>query len=157
ESVLAQTHQNWELILIDDGSTDGCVAAIDDISDPRIRRFCQKNAGKPTAMNRGIGYARGSFYALQDADDLSHPVRLERQLACFQSNPDVAGVFCGCDLIINDRSVAPTFRLKSAADCAREIVRGEMPGHDPTAMYRLSLVNEYRYEEDLPIVEGFDY
>src|SRR5579864_7265455 len=91
ESVLAQTYQNWELILVDDGSTDGCVSRLADIQDTRLRLVSQTNAGKPAAMNRGLGMARGEFYALQDADDVSRPERIERQLACLLAHPQVAG------------------------------------------------------------------
>jgi GT2 family glycosyltransferase len=157
ESVLAQTYQNWELILVDDGSTDDCMARLDDIHDPRVRHVSQANAGKPSAMNRGLALARGEFYALQDADDRSHPLRLERQLACLLADPSLAGVFCGHEVILNGKSLAPTFRPRSIEDCARDIERGWMPAHDPTGMYRLSLVGDIRYVEDLPIVEGHDY
>ena len=157
ESVLAQTYQNWELIIIDDGSTDGCVAQLDGLRDARVRKFRQKNAGKPVAMNRGLSVARGVFYALQDADDLSHPDRLQQQVSCLMANPDIAGVFCGHELILDGQRVAPVFRAKSAKDCAFDIAAGSMPAHDPTGMYRLSFVRDLRYAEDLPIVEGFDY
>jgi len=157
EGVLRQTYTNWELILIDDGSTDGCVAALDDITDSRIRRIRQDNAGKPVVMNRALALARGEFYALNDADDISHPERLERQVAALQAHPQVAGVFCGHEILLGDRVLAPTFRAKSVDECAKDIAGGRMPGHDPTAMYRLSLVGEMRYAEDLPVVEGFDY
>jgi hypothetical protein len=157
ESVLAQTYRNWELILIDDGSTDGSVSRLDDIQDARLRRVWQANAGKPVAMNRGLTMARGEFYALQDADDLSHPERLERLVACLLAHPDVAGVYSGHEVILEGRALAPTFRSKSVEDCARDIALGRMPAHDPTGMYRLSLVRDVRYAEDLPIVEGLDY
>ncbi len=157
ESLFAQTHVNWELILIDDGSTDGSVEALADLDDPRIRRFRQKNSGKPAAMNRGLSLARGEFYALLDADDLSEPTRLERQASCLAANPEAAGFFCGHYLILEGRRLAPTFRAKSTTECARDIAAGRMPGHDPTAMYRMSMVREVRYSEDLAIGEGFDY
>lgn len=157
ESILGQTYRNLELILIDDGSTDGSIAALADIDDPRLRRVSQPNRGKPAAMNRGLALANGSFYALQDADDLSHPTRLERQAHTLMAHPDVAGVFCGHELIVDDRRVAPLFRSKSVKECADAVAKGCMPAHDPTAMYRLSLVGGVRYAEDLPIVEGLDY
>jgi glycosyltransferase involved in cell wall biosynthesis len=157
ESILRQTYTNWELILIDDGSTDGCVATLDGISDPRIQKIRQNNTGKPVVMNRALAIARGEFYALNDADDISHPKRLEQQVASLTAHPQVAGVYCGHEIILGDRVLAPTFRAKSVEECAKDIAGGRMPGHDPTGMYRLTLVGEMRYAEDLPVVEGFDY
>jgi glycosyltransferase involved in cell wall biosynthesis len=130
---------------------------LSDIDDPRLRRVRQNNGGKPVAMNRALELVRGDFYALLDADDLSHPHRLKRQVACLVDHPAIAGVFCGHELILEDRAIAPTFRAKSMEQCAQEIARGWMPAHDPTAMYRVSLVKDFRYTEDLPIVEGHDY
>src|SRR5262245_49494514 len=103
ESVLSQTHSNWELLIVDDGSTDGCMSTVEDIRDERIRRLRQVNSGKPTALNRALDVAQGEFYALLDADDISYPRRLERQVACLSSHSDVAGVFCGHDVIIDGR------------------------------------------------------
>ena len=157
DSMLAQTYRNWELIIVDDGSTDGCLSHLEDIHDARLRRVWQPNAGKPSAMNHGLALARGEFYALQDADDLSHPERLERLLQCLLVHPEVAGVFSGHEVILNGKALAPTFRSKSKEECARDIALGGMPAHDPTGMYRLSLVRDLRYEEDLPVVEGYDY
>lgn len=157
ESVIAQTFERWELILIDDGSTDGCMESIADIRDPRIRRIRQDNAGKPVAVNRALSEARGEFYAMQDADDISHPERLAKQLSCLLSNPGVAGVLCGHEIILDDKHFAPTFRDKSQIECAADIAAGRMPAHDPTAMFRMSLVRDLKYTDDLPAVEGFDY
>jgi glycosyltransferase involved in cell wall biosynthesis len=156
-SVLAQSYQNLELIVIDDGSTDDCLASIADVSDPRVRVLRQANAGKPAAMNVALDQIHGEFYAIQDADDLSSPQRVGRQVEAMQVNPDVAAVYCGHELILGGRRMAPTFRGKDREACRRDIERYLMPAHDPTGMYRVSMVGDLRYEEALPIVEGFDY
>jgi len=157
ESILRQTHSNLELILVDDGSIDGCINTIDDIDDPRVRRYRQQNSGKPVAMNFGLSVAQGEFFAVNDADDESHPQRVERQVSCLIAEPSLAGVFCGCSLIIEGNAMAPVFRAKSAVACAEDIRLGRMPAHDPTMMCRMSVVRDFRYSEDLPIVEGYDF
>lgn len=156
-SVLGQTWSNWELIIIDDGSTDGCMATIADLADSRIQRFRQENAGKPAAMNRALARAKGEFWAILDADDIGYPRRLELQAHCLIDNPDVAGVFCGYDVILDGVSQAPVLKEKSREECAKDISQTLMPGHDPTAMYRRSMTAGFDYAEDLPIVEGFDF
>jgi len=156
-SLLAQTHRSIEIIVVDDGSTDECIKSIDDLTDERIRIVAQPNRGKPAAMNVAIRHARGEFYALQDADDVSDPTRIEKQARCLQRHPHLAACFCGHGLILNDRPLAPTFPAKDVDACREDIEGFRMPGHDPTAMYRLSMVGDIRYDESLPIVEGFDY
>jgi len=157
ESILAQTYTNLEIIIVDDGSTDGCMTTIAGLDDPRIRHFRQANAGKPAAMNLALGEMRGSFYALQDADDLSDPERIQRQLQCMAEHPDVAGVFTGYELLLDGRRVAPQSFFRSPERCRSDIDAFRMPSHDPTAMYRVSAVRDFRYDESLPIVEGLDY
>jgi glycosyltransferase involved in cell wall biosynthesis len=156
-SIRDQTYKDWELILIDDGSTDGSVDSLPYLNDPRVVLLRQSNRGKPAAMNRALEHVRGEFYASQDADDLSFPERLEKQVAFLRAHPAVAGVLTGSELILDGKHVAPTFRAKSEADCAKSIARGDLPAHDPTAMYRMSFVRNIRYAEDLPTVEGVDY
>jgi glycosyltransferase involved in cell wall biosynthesis len=157
ESVLAQTYKNLELIVIDDGSTDGSVEVLAGITDPRLRIERQANAGKPAALNRAIASTDAEFYVVNDADDLSHPTRLERMVACMRARPHVAGVFTGHDLILGNRVLAPQFRQKDEDACHDDIERFRMPGHDPTPMYRLSMVRGFEFDPSLPVAEGLDY
>jgi glycosyltransferase involved in cell wall biosynthesis len=157
-SVLNQTYDRLEVLVVDDGSTDG---SVDDarkaIRDPRVRWFHQPNSGKSVGLNRALSEARGSFYAIQDADDLSYPQRIARQVRCMLDCPDVAAVFCGHDLILAGRRAAPLLRAKDCDGCRRDVDRFRMPAHDPTGMYRMSMVGGMRYEPSLRIAQGYDY
>jgi glycosyltransferase involved in cell wall biosynthesis len=157
-SILAQTYQNLEILIIDDGSTDGCFATVSDLlTDSRVRVTHQNNATRPVALNRALEQVQGEFYAIQDGDDVSHPTRIEKQVRALLNQPGLAAVFCGNDLIINGRSMAPTFAAKNVDDCKRDIRAFCMPAHDPTGMFRMSLVRDFRYHPNLQYVEALDY
>jgi glycosyltransferase involved in cell wall biosynthesis len=158
-SVLNQTYRELEILIIDDGSTDGCVRALHDMltADSRVRIIYQPNGGKPAAMNRALDEMRGDFYVINDADDLSHPRRIERQLQCFVEHPSVAAVFCGNELLLGNRRVAPLLRERGVEECRRCVDGFQMPAHDPTGMYRWSMVHKLRYSPELLLGEGFDY
>jgi glycosyltransferase involved in cell wall biosynthesis len=156
-SIVRQTYRNLEVLVVDDGSTDGSFDAVQDIEDPRIRWIRQTRAGKSVALNRALSEMKGEFYIINDADDESYPHRVERQVAAMLEHPELAVVFCGYDLILNDRRIAPNFRYKSPEECRRIIDRFAMPGHDPTAMWRMSMVRDFRYDETLKIGVGYDY
>lgn len=157
ESALAQTWRNVEVIVVDDGSTDDSIATIQSIEDPRLRLLRQPNSGKSVAMNRALAAARGEFYAIQDADDISHPERIERQVNRLAKDSSLAAVFCGHELILRGRSVAPRLCEKGPAECRRDIEAWRMPAHDPTVMFRLSAVRGMEYDPDLRIGQGYDY
>lgn len=157
-SILGQTYKNLDIIIIDDGSTDGCFSSINDLlDDNRVRVYHQANATRPVALNRALNYARGEFYAVHDADDISHPSRIEKQVNVLIDRPHLAAVFCGNELILNGRSIAPTFASKDEDECRREIDAFRMPAHDPTGMFRMSLVGDIRYDVSMQFVEAFDY
>lgn len=157
-SVLGQTHRRLQVIVIDDGSTDGCMETIADLGDPRIETIRQRrNAGKPVALNRALAATRGEFYALHDADDISHPLRIERLVGCMRERPDLAAVFSGYDLLIDNRPRAPLLNAKDEAACADDIAHFRIPSQDPTVMYRTAIARRYPYAEDLPVVEGLDH
>lgn len=157
QSLLEQTYAQLQILIVDDGSTDHGLSTIADMTDARIEILRQANGGKPSALNRGLDQARGEFYAVQDADDLSKPTRIAEQLACLRNHPTVSAVFCGYELILDGRHVAPRFATREIARCQRDVAEFQMPGHDPTAMYRMAMVESFRYDESLPIVEGYDY
>lgn len=92
-SILNQTHRDFELIIINDGSSDDSAQVIRNFSDSRIRFISQENQGLPATLNRGIREARGEIIFRQDQDDISHPERISRQIQYFNNNPD--GVLLG--------------------------------------------------------------
>jgi glycosyltransferase involved in cell wall biosynthesis len=79
DSIFAQTYQPLEIIVVDDGSTDG-TATVAASYGQRVRYLCQTNQGKAAARNRGFGAAQSEFIAFIDADDLWHPEKLTRQI-----------------------------------------------------------------------------
>jgi glycosyltransferase involved in cell wall biosynthesis len=95
ESVRAQTFTDWELLIIDDGSSDHTPAAVRPfLADSRIRYFQSDTLGQPRAKNLGIGLSRGPLVAFLDADDAWEPTKLEKQLAVFATKPEVGVAFC---------------------------------------------------------------
>lgn len=94
DSVLTQDYANLELLVIDDGSTDG-TANHPMLQDRRIRVFQQNNAGPAAARNLGVKQARGELIAFIDADDLWLPDKLTAQVDYLQAHPDVSIVFGG--------------------------------------------------------------
>lgn len=101
-SVLNQTYADFELILVDDGGTDGSMEICLRIMDPRIRIHAQKNRGLAGARSAGIRIARGDYIALLDSDDLWHREKLERHVAHLSRNPDVGISYSGSAMIDED-------------------------------------------------------
>jgi len=100
DSVLNQTYENLEVIVVDDGSTDNTEEVINSYDDTRLRyiRF-DENKGANVARNTGIKKAKGEFIALQDSDDIWDPEKIEKQFEAYQNTPDdykvIYSVVCG--------------------------------------------------------------
>ena len=91
DSVRAQTYQDWELLVVDDGSTDGTGSIVETYAarEPRVRLFRQSNAGISGARNRALRDASGEFLAVFDGDDVWEPRYLEAQLAILRTHPEI--------------------------------------------------------------------
>jgi glycosyltransferase involved in cell wall biosynthesis len=87
-SVFAQTHHDWELLLVDDGSTDGSIDVVRHLDDPRVRLVRDgSQRGLCARLNQIAAMARGTYLARMDADDVMHPERIGRQLALLGADP----------------------------------------------------------------------
>ncbi len=89
ESVLNQTFTDFEVIIIDDGSSDNTQEWISNLEDPRIKTVVQTNQGVAVARNTGIAAASGDYIAFLDSDDLWKPTKLEKQVQCLEANPGI--------------------------------------------------------------------
>jgi len=140
-SILSQTHENLELLLIDDHSSDQAIAALDK-SDPRLKILDCSGRGLVDACNTGFVHSRGEYVARMDADDISLPERLRCQLDYLDANPvvDISGC---CVEIFSDAGIRGGLEryqdwLNSV--CEPEQVRNqvfiESPLPNPTLMFR---------------------
>lgn len=98
DSVFAQTFQDFEMLCVDDGSTDNSAAVFEQYG-ARIRVLRQKNAGQSAARNVGVTLAKGQYIAFLDQDDLWYPSKLMRQVAAIEADPRVVLVHCDFDRI----------------------------------------------------------
>jgi len=104
QSVLRQTYPHFELIVVDDCSTDGSLAKIRKVQDDRIRLVqLAGNSGRPAIpRNQGLAIARGKYLAFLDADDLWMPEKLEKQVAYMESYPEFLLVHAQCKVVDGD-------------------------------------------------------
>jgi len=157
ESVIAQTYPHWELLCIDDCSTDGTrdVIARYVSADDRVRLLCnEENMGAAATRNRGIEAARGEYVAILDADDVSMPDRLERSLAAFRDHPEVVLVGSGARLIDGsgaDKGIWHKHRLVHSSVMVSRDTLAHVGGYDEFFRYghdvdlylRLSLLGPF--------------
>lgn len=157
ESILAQTHRRLEVVVVDDGSTDGSVEAVERIDDDRLRVVRQARAGKAVALNRILDETEGDVVVIHDADDLSHPERVAAQVARLEAEPDLGACFTQFELIVGERHLAPRSQGLDRDGCRRLIEAMRQPSIDPTLAFRRSALPGERFDPDLHIGQCVDF
>ncbi len=102
DSVLAQTYLDFELVIVDDGSTDQTPQILFSYNDPRIRLIQVSRLGLTAALNRGLEECRGELIARMDADDVAFPVRLKEQVDFLDSHPEIE-ILCSDAVLIDEK------------------------------------------------------
>lgn len=137
--ILGQGFKDFEFIIIDDGSKDKTLSVIKEYAatDPRIIIISQANTGLTAALNRGAAIAKGEYIARQDADDVSYPDRLEKQIRIMESDPSVVLVGGNCDDAYEDGFTAEWGAY--GPEELQDIVFLKTPFAHSTAMMRASV------------------
>lgn len=144
-SVLAQTMQDFEILIIDDGGTDNTKQVVQSFDDSRIRYIWQEQGGISSARNHAAMESRGLYTAVLDDDDLMHPRRLELHVANLKpGDAGNVGSFINFDNLTGDMAlnVSKLPTLETAME------RGTAPGHS-TWMIRTDIIRRFGYDESL--------
>lgn len=150
-SIVQQTFTRWELLIIDDGSTDDALQGIADICDERIQIFRDgRNRGLAARLNEACRLASGRYLARMDQDDVSYPERFARQVQVLQDYPGIDLVATRAVTIDEDNHLVGIFPLACThAQICEQPWRGFVFPH-PTWMGHLEWFLRYRYAEPAP-------
>jgi len=155
-SIFSQTFDDWELILLDDGSTDRSLQIAQSIDDPRVKVFSNgQNLGIPKSLNRLTELSSGKYIARMDADDMSGVDRIRRQVEFLESNSDVDVLGCGkVNLGRNYYPLGHNYAAPDHAQICKAPDKTYRMAH-PTIIARKQWFLENKYDES--VVKGEDF
>lgn len=146
DSLLTQTHSNFEIVVVDDGSTDGTSEILEARarSDHRIRVFQIEGRGPPCARNHAARQAKGDFIAPCDSDDLWHPEKLERQLAALRRASSAGVAYCwSVGINAQDEIIFPHWsRHEAEGKVLHEAIADSLTGSGSVPLIRRKLFDE---------------
>lgn len=160
ESVLGQTFRDFELVIVEDASTDGTLERLRAFTDPRIRLVCNdSHQGQTRSLNRGLEIAKGRYVARIDADDICLPERLETQVRFLNENPDIA--LAASRWIGLSPSGKPLGTrgnaLSDDGSFLGRLLRGDCPLYHTTVMFRKEAVEQVGgYDAAFKIGQDYD-
>jgi len=153
QSILDQTESDFELLIIDDCSTDNSFQIIESFQDPRIILHKKKlNSGYTESLNWGIDQARGKYIARMDADDVSLPQRFEKQLLFLEKNQHIA--MCGTDAIVKGSNLKFNYPCEPEAIQAN-LLLGSSLIH-PSILGRAEIFKAHKYNIAKEPAEDYD-
>lgn len=153
-SILNQTYKDFEIIVIDDGSTDNTEEIISAISDERVKYYKQKNAGACSARNYGIELSRGEYIAFHDSDDIWYPQKLDKEIDILKKYSEVDVVFCKLVEIKknNNKSLRPSYFKEGIVEPVKNLFGiGTI-----TVVGRAEVFEKFKFDEDLPRFQEFE-
>lgn len=163
-SVLKQTYTKFELIIVDDGSTDGTEEYIRGIEDTRIRYIRGEHRGAAAARNFGIQYAQYDYIAFQDSDDLWVKTKLEKQMRVLtETDDEVALVYCQYEyhsLYGNKMVKWPPDKLiekECSGDIFQQLLRQNLIGTPTMLLKKKCLEKVGTFYEELPALEDYEF
>lgn len=157
ESVLAQTYQDWELIIVDDGSTDEtrCFVQRYREQDSRVRYVYRQNGGLPAARNTGLRIARGRYVAFLDDDDLLLPSKLEHQVHVLKTRRELGFVYAPVIEVHDNRPTTKLLPTRLGRTMA-ELFEGSVPQVHSALVRRSSLDVVGEFSERLRHCHDYD-
>ncbi len=142
-SVLAQSFKDFELIIVDDGSSDNVAEWVSTLTDLRIRFVSQANQGIPRARNTGIKHAGGEYIAFLDGDDMWDALKLEQQVKQLDNHPEAGLIYTHTELIDEfDRSIGRSVNMNVEGNAMAFILVSNFIGTGSTPMIRKSCFDE---------------
>jgi glycosyltransferase involved in cell wall biosynthesis len=157
QSILGQTSAEWELIVVDDGSTDETNATVERFADERIRYVYQSRAGVSSARNHGVQLARYSWIAFLDSDDLWQPRKLQRQLEMIEAHPSTTAVYTNEIWIRNGKRVNQKKRHRKYTGWIYHHCLPLCIISPSSVLLKRSLLDSVGvFDESLPVCEDYD-